>query len=139
MSAVLQIACSFVVDATGALLLQLRDEHAPYHPNVWGLPGGAVEPGETAAEAAVRELWEEASIRPAVPMRLFTRQELAAEGRVKHYFFAPTTAKQSDVVLGEGAAMVFVPAAEVPDRPFTPGTAETIDRFLASPEYAALR
>ena len=139
MSAMLHVACSFVVDATGALLLQLRDEHAPYHPNVWGLPGGAVEPGETAAEAAVRELWEEASIRPAVPMRLFTRQELPVEGRVKHYFYAPTTATQSEVVLGEGAAMVFVAAAEVAGRPFTPGTAETIDRFLASAEYASLR
>ena len=51
----------------------------------------------------------------------------------------PTGAAQSDVVLGEGAAMVFVPAAEVPGRPFTPGTAEMVDRFLSSPEYAALR
>ncbi|XVU25026.1 NUDIX hydrolase [Actinoplanes sp. CA-054009] len=134
----IQIACTFVVDATGALLLQLRDDKAPYYPNVWGLPGGSVEEGETPAEASVRELWEEASIHPSEPVRLFARQELPSEDRVKNYFYAPTEATQSDVVLGEGAAMLFIPAAEVPARPFTPGTAEVLDRFLASPEYAAL-
>ncbi|XVV12281.1 NUDIX hydrolase [Actinoplanes sp. CA-131856] len=134
----IQIACTFVVDVTGALLLQLRDDKAPYYPNVWGLPGGSVEEGETPAEASVRELWEEASIAPSEPVRLFARQELPSDGRVKNYFYAPTEATQADVVLGEGAAMLFIPSAEVPARPFTPGTAEMVERFLASPEYAAL-
>jgi 8-oxo-dGTP diphosphatase len=135
----LEIACTLLVDRAGAVLLQLRDGHAPYHPHVWGLPGGAVEPGETPAEAAVRELWEETALRPEAPLRLFARQELAAEGRRKNYFYGATTAGQADVVLGEGAAMLFIPAADVLDRPFTPGTPEMIERFLASPEYASLR
>ena len=134
----LEIACTFLVNRTGALLLQLRDDKAPYYPNVWGLPGGAVEEGETPAEAAVREVLEETALRPSAPVRLFLRQELPAESRVKHYFYSPTTAAQSDVVLGEGAAMLFIPPADVLNRPFTPGTAETIERFLTSPEYAAL-
>jgi 8-oxo-dGTP pyrophosphatase MutT (NUDIX family) len=135
----LEVACTLLVDPTGAVLLQLRDDHAPYHPNVWGLPGGAVEPGETAAEGAVRELWEEAALSPALPVRLFIRQELASEQRIKNYFYAPTTATQSDVVLGEGAAMLFIPPSELLGRPFTPGTAEVLERFLASPEYRTLR
>jgi 8-oxo-dGTP diphosphatase len=135
----LEIACTLLVDRAGALLLQLRDGHAPYHPNVWGLPGGAVEPGETPAEAAVRELWEETALRPEAPLRLFARQELPAERRRKNYFYGATTAAQADVVLGEGAAMLFIPAVEVFDRPFTPGTAEMLQRFLASAEYASLR
>ncbi|MGX6603732.1 NUDIX hydrolase [Micromonosporaceae bacterium Da 78-11] len=134
-----EIACTFLVDADGALLLQLRDDHAPYYSNVWGLPGGAVEPGETPAEAAVRELWEETALRPAAPLRLFARQELPSQARVKNYFYGPTSAVQADVVLGEGAAMLFIPAAEVLDRPFTPGSSEIIERFLTAPEYAALR
>ncbi|BCJ43160.1 hypothetical protein GCM10010168_00980 [Actinoplanes ianthinogenes] len=132
-----QISCTFVVGAGGALLLQLRDDKAPYYPEVWGLPGGAIEDGETPGEAAARELWEEARIRAEGELTLFARQELPAEGRVKHYFFGRTVATQADVVLGEGAAMVFVPGDEVLGRPFTPGTAEMIARFLGSAEYRA--
>ena len=135
----IELACTFLVDRTGALLLQLRDDRAPFYPNVWGLPGGAVEPGETPVQAAERELLEETGLRPDGPLRRYARQELPEHGRAKTYFYGSTGAAQSDVVLGEGAAMLFIPAAEVPDRPFTPGSAEIIGRFLTSAEYAALR
>lgn len=56
---------------------------------------------------------------------------------MKHYFYGATSAVQDDAVLGEGAAMLFVPAAEVLDgRDYTPGTADMLTRFPASPEYA---
>ena len=135
----LETACILLVDRAGALLLQLRDDQAPYYPHVWGPPGGAVEPGETPLEAAGRELWEETSLRPSEPLTLFTRQELPEQSRVKNYFYGPTTAAQSDVVLGEGAAMLFIPADEVLARPFTPGSAEVIEQFLLSPAYASCR
>lgn len=134
----LEIACTFLLDRTGAVLLQLRDDKAPYYPNVWGLPGGAVEPGETPLEAATRELLEESALRPAASLRLFRRQVLPAERRAKNYFYGTTTSTQSDVILGEGAAMLFIPAAELLDRPFTPGSAEVIAAFLRSPEFASL-
>jgi 8-oxo-dGTP pyrophosphatase MutT (NUDIX family) len=138
-SAPIQLAIVLLVDRAGALLLQLRDEHAPNFPNTWGLPGGHCEPGESPEQAAPRELWEEAGLRADDGLRPYAVQSLPELDRVKHYFYGTTSAGQDDVVLGEGAAMLFVPAAEVLDgRDYTPGTADMLGRFLSSPEYAYL-
>jgi 8-oxo-dGTP pyrophosphatase MutT (NUDIX family) len=138
---VIQLACTMLVDRSGRILTQLRDEHAPIGPNCWGLPGGHVEPGETVAEAAIRELCEETSLR--AELAPYARQLIEADAvspaREKHYFVGATDAVQDDVVLGEGVAMVFLTPAELLDgRPFTPGTADMLRRFLASAVYEHL-
>ena len=56
------VALVGLVDSRGWLLLQERDEHAPVDPDKWSLVGGGVEPDETAATAAHRELAEETGI-----------------------------------------------------------------------------
>lgn len=138
-NAPIPLACILLVDADGQVLMQLRDEHAPNWPGVWGTPGGHWEPGETIEQTALRELAEETGLRPDAPLRLFEIVELPEVGRVKHFFCGPTSARQEDVVVGEGAAIVFVPADQLFDgRPYTPGTAEVLARFLASPDYARL-
>ena len=110
-------------DTDGQLLLQLRDSNATHHPNVWGLPGGHGESGETPEQTAERELLEETGLRADGPLHPVAVQTLPELARVKHYFLGSTRARQEDVVLGEGAAMLFVPGAEVLDgRPWTPGT-----------------
>ena len=47
------------------LLLQDTDPGAPSRGAYWTSIGGAIDPGEDAAGAAARELWEEAGIRVA--------------------------------------------------------------------------
>lgn len=60
MPAVRALATDAVVVIDGGLLLLKRD-HEPYE-GTWVLPGGLVEPGETAREACVRETAEEVGL-----------------------------------------------------------------------------
>lgn len=53
-----------LLDAAGRLLLfRGQDPAAPAAGSWWFTPGGGVETGETAEQAAHRELWEETGVR----------------------------------------------------------------------------
>ncbi|OMF80277.1 NUDIX hydrolase [Paenibacillus glucanolyticus] len=66
-------ACVILVDKQNRLLMQLRKDN-----ELWGLPGGSLEPGESMEEVARRELFEETGLK-AKELRLldvFSGKEL---------------------------------------------------------------
>ncbi|NUT37403.1 MAG: NUDIX domain-containing protein [Hamadaea sp.] len=137
-----EIAIVLLVDRSGALLMQLRDEHAPVSPNQWAMPGGRIEPGETPAEAAVRELFEETGLTVDAVEHFWSGPRPHEEGFphqvTMHAFYASTDAEQEDVVLGEGLAMVFIPREETLDRDLAVSAKLLVPMFLESPQYAGL-
>lgn len=129
-----------VVDPRGRILMQERDEQAPVHPDTWGLPGGALEPGEDFAAAAVRELEEETALR-------VDEAELSSLGRTRFHsdpcggedvyelFVVHADVGDGDVVCGEGRQMVFIDPGEVFDRPLLTAAAMQLPDLFASASY----
>jgi 8-oxo-dGTP diphosphatase len=138
-----EIAAVLLVDRDGALLMQHRDEHAPVSPNQWGLPGGRIEAGESPDEAARREVLEETGLKVTDIEHFWTGPRPYEEGFphqvTMHAFCASTDAKQEDVVLGEGLAMVFIPREQTLDRDLAISAALLVPMFLESEHYARLR
>jgi len=109
-----------LVDDQGRVLMQERDGRAA-SPYQWQFPGGGLEPGETARDAAVRELEEETGL-------VVDPDELTDLG-VFHVndsrpldfsvYAARTDARDDDVECHEGRQMTFVERSRFDDLPLT--------------------
>ena len=79
----------------GVLAIVMRDDRAlivrranPPLAGRWGFPGGVLELGETVAQGAMRELFEETGVvaEPAGPLTVIDTIDRDGEGRVRcHY------------------------------------------------------
>ncbi len=125
-----------LVDPSGRILLQERDENALVSPNQWGLVGGVQEVDEDPLTAAVRELNEETGLTLAEPPSLFfqgTRPASAGPGHTNwHVFFAPTDVRDEDISVGEGRRIVFVAPEEIAQLDLGVSAAFFLPLFLAS-------
>jgi 8-oxo-dGTP diphosphatase len=132
-----QVACVFLVDRRGRVLLQLRDEHAPAYPDRWQMVGGLIEAGEEPEAAARRELKEETGLEVAGSLRFLfrdvTERPPPLPGRAEWFLFgAETDARQEDVACHEGREMSFKTLAEIRSLDLTPPAARFLSRFLES-------
>lgn len=127
-----------IADATGRLLMQERDEHAPHSPNAWSLPGGAIEDDETAYAAAVRELEEETGLTGiALSEVATTRGFYPAIGWYEFVTFgALTDLGDHDVKCHEGRQMTFREPAEISALDLTTSTARVLPTVLRRAPYA---
>lgn len=80
--AVIRLAARVVwLDPDHRVLLFAGSEVGGPRSVVWYLPGGGVEPGETTADAARRELWEEAGVSDLdLGPCVWTRRRMRSDG-----------------------------------------------------------
>jgi len=117
-------AIAVVVHEGQTLLVQRRN---PPNAGLWGFPGGHVELGETALEAAARELLEETGVT-ATPTGYLTNVDVIGhsdDGAVQHHYLlaAVHCAYVSGTPLADDDAMdaawVPIKAALSRDRPLS--------------------
>lgn len=138
-----RISVVLLVDPQGRVLLMERDEYAPRAPNQWGMVGGHVEDGEDFEAAMYRELEEETGlILPAGSLRLWhsgTFQYSDADEPFDYrVWMGGTTARNEDIVVGEGRQIVFVEPDRVQDLDKAESCARFVPEFLASADYREL-
>jgi 8-oxo-dGTP pyrophosphatase MutT (NUDIX family) len=135
-----RIAFAVLVDERGWLLLQERDEHAPVNPDEWSFVGGAVEPGESEAEAAVRELAEETEITGVDLSHVETLHYFCDDCDEDHdvaLYLALTDLTDADVVCHEGRRIVFVDPRTIHTLRWGAGMVHGLPRIIGHPAYVA--
>jgi ADP-ribose pyrophosphatase YjhB (NUDIX family) len=108
----------------GDHLLLVRRGHGPAQ-GEWSVPGGRVEPGETLAEAVVRELAEETGLEAVCGEFVGWVERIGADHHFVILDFRATLLDDRPPVAGDDAAEVaWVPLADVAERPLVEGLAE---------------
>lgn len=116
-------------------LLLAKRSHPPM-PDIWSLPGGKIEPGETAADTALRELAEETGVRARLLGVIDINDVIIrdGDGALKaHYVIAAHAGLWIDrepVAASDAADARFVPIDQIETYALTPRAAEIIAAAL---------
>lgn len=134
-------ACVLLLRDDGALLMQHRDDSPTISfPGCWSIPGGAIEPDETALDAAARELVEETGYFAApAALRLFYVQIIREpDGSAhEHNLYLLSYDGVQPVRCFEGQEMRWMQRAEAARLELVPGQAEMLAVFGALAAHAA--
>jgi 8-oxo-dGTP diphosphatase len=121
------IACvgAVVKDDQGRLLL-IKRGHEP-GAGLWSIPGGRIEPGETDAEALVREMREETGLAVQAGPLLGRVRRPARGGNVLDIRDYAATVTGGTLRAGDDAAEArWVAASELPQMAITEGLVEAL-------------
>ncbi len=114
-----------IKDDQGRLLL-IKRGHAP-GAGLWSLPGGRIEPGETDAEALVREMREETGLVIDPGQLIGTVRRSARDGDVFDIRDYAATVTGGTLRPGDDAADTrWVAASELESLPITEGLVEAL-------------
>lgn len=127
-------ASAVVTDEDGRILLHRRRDN-----DMWALPGGVMELGESIADCAVREVHEETGLQVEVvgivgiysdPKHVFAYDD----GEVRQEFsicFACRPVAGEVAVSEESTEVRFFTAEEIADLPMVDGIRRRVDDYLA--------
>ncbi len=125
-----------IIDERGRILLIRRADNG-----LWAMPGGAISVGETAAQGALREAWEEAGVRCEAVQLAAVHDSRFCGTLTRHHlyhFLFLCRPLESAGPLGptkhpqEVLDARWVPEAELADLPLDPGHASRIPAAYAA-------
>ena len=120
-----------LIDEKNRVLLQLRDEkEGLLYPGAWCLPGGKIDKGESAKEAAMRECLEETGYILDNPKHFKTIPYPFLDGNPLTAFYTEKYDGKQKIVCNEGQDMVFKDFNQVKDDEFFFGYKELIMDIL---------
>lgn len=130
----MRIKCvgAIVFDEAGRLLL-IRRAHPPGE-GLWSLPGGRVEPGESDAEAVIREVREETGLTVAPGPLAGTVDRPASGGAVYEINDYLATVTAGRLTPGDDASDArWCTPADLAGLPLTPGLLEALTDWNVLP------
>ncbi|MGT2530687.1 NUDIX domain-containing protein [Streptomyces nojiriensis] len=126
-------AVAIITNRRGELLLHLRDDLPEIAwPAHWSVLGGGCDPGESPADAIVRELDEEAGLTPENLTELFEITDHRGSGQIITFFSGSWDGDETGLLLAEGVKLQFFAPDYLDILTIPPFIRDGIYRYLAA-------